>query len=393
MDKILIWILLYLSLTRVVPLLPSFPDFVYYGAFSGSFIWLVIRAGLHISGKFLPFLLAIFLSVWVNDIPAFFRTYFRIMAFLAIVLMVGPFVINQRLVKFRRLLLIRSLIFIRWIIVCSFVVWLIMPSLALGRGGFQGVTFHSMLIGPLRGLSLLYGLYRFYLAETTTIRCKEIGHVVISFLVVLLAGSRSALGGMILGGVMFYIRMYRHYVARLIKIAVALSLLLVVTSGLWWPYTERLRSKMESGEESGSLTSTRDGLWKDRMNEFYAYPFLGVGFASYNLDYVANLDHGIDIKTGTVEPGSGWLFLLSSMGLMGFLSFSIPVGYLFFTIYKNDNLGVNGSLICSLLVLLSAHLLFEGYAVSSGAYLCFFLWLLLAESEQVIQNNNKRLSV
>lgn len=393
MDKILIWILLYLSLTRVVPMLPPFPDFIYYGAFLGSFIWLAIRSGLYISGKFLPFLFAIFFSIWVNDIPAFFRTYFRVLAFLAIVLMVGPFVINQRLVKFRRLLLIRSLIFIRWIVVGSFIVWLIMPSLALGRSGFQGLAFHSMLIGPLSGISLLYGLYRFSLAGTTTMRCKEIGHVIISFLVILLAGSRSALGGMVLGGAVFYIRMYRNYITRLIKIVVAFSILLVVTSSLWWPYTERLRSKMESGEKSGSLTSTRDGLWQDRMNEFYAYPFFGVGFASYNMDYVANTSHGINLETGTVEPGSGWLFLLSSMGLMGFLSFSIPIGYIFFSIYKNDSLGMNGSLICSLLVLLSAHLLFEGYAVSSGAYLCFFLWLLLAESEQVIQNNNKRLSV
>ena len=78
MDKILIWILFYLSMTKVAPLLPPFPDFVSYGAFLGSFIWLVVRGGLHISGNFLPFLLAIFLSAWVNDIPAFFRTYFRI---------------------------------------------------------------------------------------------------------------------------------------------------------------------------------------------------------------------------------------------------------------------------------------------------------------------------
>lgn len=393
MDKILIWILLYLSLTKVVPLLPAFPDLVYYGVFLGSFIWLVIRGGLHISGKYLPFLLAIFFSVWVNDIPAFFRTYFRIMAFLAIVLMVGPFVINQRLIKYRRLLLIRSLIFIRWIIVGSFVVWLIMPSFVLGTKGFQGLANHSMLIGPLGGISLLYGLYRFYLAETTTMRCKEIGHIVISFLVILLAGSRAALGGMILGVIVFYVRKYRHYTARLIKIGVAFLLSLVATFSLWWPYTERLRSKMELSENTGNLTSSREGLWQDRINEFYAYPFFGVGFASYNLDYVSDTTYAINMKTGTVEPGSGWLFLLSSMGLIGLLSFSVPVGYLFFIIYKNDSLGVNGSLICSLLVLLSAHMFFEGYIVSSGAYLCFFLWLLLAESEQIIQNNNKRLSV
>lgn len=385
MDKILIWILLYLSFTKAVPMLPSFPDPVYYGSFLGSFIWLAIRDGLHISGKYLLFLLAIFLSVWVNDIPSFFRIYFRILAFLAIVLMVGPFAINQRLVKFRRLLLIRTFIFIRWIVVGSFAVWLIMPSLAFGSSGFQGLVNHSMLIGPLGGISLLYSLYRIYVAETMTIRYKEIGHVIISFLVILLAGSRSALGGMVLGGVMFYVCMYRHYAVRLIKISVAFSLLLTVTSSLWWPYTERLRNKMEVSEEKGNLMSSRDGLWQDRINEFCAFPLFGVGFASYNLDYITNTTYAINMKTGTVEPGSGWLFLLSSMGVMGFLSFSIPVGSTFFAIYKNDSLGMNSPLICSLLTLLFSHLFFEGYVVSSGAYLCFFLWLLLGESEQVIQ--------
>ncbi len=103
------------------------------------------------------------------------------------------------------------------------------------------------------------------------------------------------------------------------------------------------------------------------------------------------------MKTGTIEPGSSWLFLLSSLGLYGFLSFLIPFAYNTYMLYKNLNTGFNGGLLCSIMVLFSVHMLIEGYVVAPGAYLCFLLWLSLSESEQVVwqtnnNNNNKILS-
>ena len=59
-----------------------------------------------------------------------------------------------------------------------------------------------------------------------------------------------------------------------------LAILAVLTAGIWWPYTERIRSKMEGGKIAGSLTRSRDDLWDARMTEFKGFPIFGVGFAT-----------------------------------------------------------------------------------------------------------------
>lgn len=146
---------------------------------------------------------------------------------------------------------------------------------------------------------------------------------------------------------------------------------------------------MDSSENVGSLTSSRDRLWEDRIKEFKAFPVFGVGFASYNLNYIQS-EHSINRQSGTVEPGSSWLFLLSSLGLYGFLLFLLPVLYLLYMLYKNSGTGLNGGLVGSIMTLFSVHMLVEGFVVASGSYLCFFLWLSLSEGDQILQNSNNK---
>lgn len=393
MEKILFWIIFIASLSKAIPIIPSFPDFFYYGSFLGCFIWLVLRDGITVSRKYLFFISAVFFSLWVNDIPALFKASFRMIAFFSIVFLAGPFFLNDRLSRIRRLLFIRTLMVLRWVMLLSFLLKFIAPAMVTGRSGFIGLTSHSMLLSPLAGICILYTIYRFYLAGSIKERYVEIFYGCISFLVLLLSGSRGALGATLVGIIFFYLRLYQHHIGRLVKIALMFLVLVISTSALWWPYTERLRQKVENSEDAGSMTVTRDRLWLDRMDEFKAYPLFGVGFASYNLDY-AQSEHAINRESGTVEPGTSWLFLLSSLGLYGFLSFLLPMSYQILVFYKELNIGLNGGLLGSLLVLFSIHMLVEGYVVASGAYLCFFLWLLLSECEQTIQNNkHKRISV
>ena len=146
---------------------------------------------------------------------------------------------------------------------------------------------------------------------------------------------------------------------------------------------------MDSSENTGSLTSSRDGLWEDRIKEFKAFPIFGVGFASYNLNYIQS-EHSINLQSGTVEPGSSWLFLLSSLGLYGFLSLLLPIIYLICMLYKDSGTGLNGGLVGSIMTLFSVHMLVEGFVIASGSYLCFLLWLSLSEGEQILQNSNNK---
>lgn len=389
LSHILLFCILLISFTRVVPYLPALPDAFYYGTFMAALLWMVFQGGFVFSYIWLPFLIAIFLSVIVNDIPTYFQVGFRIIAFLAVTFVVGPFLINPIIVIWRRLLFVHSLTFIRWIVIFSFLAWIIKPDLVNGKSGFEGFTNQSMLLGLLSGISFIYSLYRFYLSSQFIGRYLEAGIAIASFVILILAGSRSALGSTMLAAVFFYSRIYRYQVMRLGRVFFTVLCLAVLTSGIWWSYTERLREKMENGEKGGSITKSRDGLWEDRMDEFKAFPFFGVGFAAINMKYS---DEGLKsnkANSGTIEPGSSWLFLLSSMGLAGFLSFFIPFFRILYLLFTKESVGLNGYFLGSLLFLFLFHLFFEGYIVASGAYLCLFLWLLLSECGKIVNINNR----
>lgn len=369
-----------MSITKMVFKLPIIPEAVYYGTFAATLLWMVFKGGFTFSYTWLPFLIAIFLSVLVNDLPADYQVGFRIIAFLSLTFVVGPFIMNPLMVVCRRLLFIHTLTFIRWLVILSFLAWIINPNLVYRDNDFEGFACYSMMIGLLSGISFIYSLYRFNLPSNTFSRYLEVGIAVASLGILVLAGSRSALGSSMLAAAFFYSRLYRHHMLRLGRVLFTVLCLAVLTSGFWWSYTEALRTKMENSEKAGSVTSSRDILWEDRINEFKAFPFFGVGFATINMDYAK-----IGMKGGgSIEPGSSWLFLLSSMGLAGFLSFSIPFSRILYLLFAKDSVGVNGYFLGSLLFLFLFHMIFEGYIIASGAYPCFFLWLLLSECNKIV---------
>ena len=394
MEKILFWIVLLASLTKCVNRFLVLPDVIYYGIYLGCFIWLLFRGGIVAHKKYLFFISAVFFSIWLNDIPVLFQPSLRLFAFFSLVFMVGPFFVNERLTYMRHFLFIYSLLILRWVVWISFVLKFIASSLVTNDSGFSGLTVHSMVLSPLAGICFLYSLYRLHLSQTRIQRYKELVYLCICFLVLLLSGSRGALAATVVAVAIFYIRLYRQQIGKQLQIVLFVLLLAVSTSALWWPYTERLREKTESSREyGGTVVATRERIWQDRIDEFTALPIFGVGFASYNLDYIQSA-HTINRQTGTIEPGTSWLFLLSSLGLYGFLSFLLPFGYGVRILFKDTDTGFNGGLLCSIMVLFAVHMLIEGYIISSGAYLCFLLWLSLAECEQIVWqiNNKKRLS-
>lgn len=389
MEKILFWIIFLASLTRLVNRFFILPDVIYYGIYLAVFCWLIFRGGFVICQKYLFFISAILFSVWVNDIPTFFKVNIRLIAFFSVIFMVGPFFLNNRFIRIRRLLFVRSLIVLRWIVLASFLLKFIAPGFVTNSSGFCGLTIHSMTLSPVAGLCALYSIYRYHLSSTVTDCIIELFYLGVCFLVLLISGSRGALAATMAGVSFFYIRLYRNHMGKLLKTSLFFLLLVISTSSVWWPYTERIREKMTSSEKAGGVTSSRDRIWQDRIDEFKAYPIFGVGFASYNLDYIQS-EHTINRTSGTIEPGTSWLFLLSSLGIYGFLSFLLPVAYMTYILYKNQNTGLNGGLLCSMLVLFSVHMFVEGYVTAPGSYLCFFLWLSLAEGEQILQQINNK---
>ena len=394
MEKIFFWVIFGASLTKCVNRFLVLPDVIYYGIYLSCFCWLLFRGGMIINKKYLFFISAIFFSIWLNDIPPLFKVSARAFAFLSLIFMVGPFFVNSRLSYIRRLLFVRTLLVLRWIVLLSFLLKFIAPGQVTNDSGFCGIMVHSMVLSPLAGICVLYSLYRFHLSETRRELYKEAAYICICFLVLLLSGSRGALAATVVGVAFFYFRLYRRQMSKMFQTGLFILLLAVSTSAIWWPYTERLYQKTETSKKNGGIISSRERIWQDRIDEFAAFPLFGVGFSSFNLDYIQS-EHTINRHSGTIEPGTSWLFLLSSLGLYGFLSFLLPFVYGIYVLFKELDTGLNGGLLSSMMVLFSVHMLIEGYITASGAYICFLLWLSLSESEQLLQQttNKKLLSV
>ena len=73
MIRLLVFLALFVTIPHINSAYFELPDFISYGSFLGIAIFFILQGkGLKITGLFLPFLLAIPISLLVNDIPLFF---------------------------------------------------------------------------------------------------------------------------------------------------------------------------------------------------------------------------------------------------------------------------------------------------------------------------------
>ena len=125
------------------------------------------------------------------------------------------------------------------------------------------------------------------------------------------------------------------------------------------------------------MTTTRDALWETRFLEFKESPVCGIGF-NYVDEHILPVAYRDAAKVGVIEPGSGWLFLLSSLGIMGTIPFLLLFWRPLFRIYKKAESYSDEILIGACLSFFAVHLIAEGYVTSSGSFLFFYLWLLIS---------------
>jgi O-antigen ligase len=169
---------------------------------------------------------------------------------------------------------------------------------------------------------------------------------------------------------------------RFLTYSICIILLVVLSAPLWIPYTEAIQNKMEYAEEQGSLTATREVKWKARLKEFKESPILGCGFASVKEESAG--------AGGVVEPGNGWLFVLSSMGGIAFLILIVEFLKTLYLSYKENN--ADTYLLSSILVFLGIHMNAEGYSLSSGSFLFFYFWLTFGYTFNAVGKNKRILN-
>ena len=365
------------------------PQAAYYGWF--AFIGLIgIINGVRINVTMVLFIIACVLSILANDIPSIFQAEYRLISFCLMILAIGPLNEGNSLNKFKWNLygLINKVIIVGTLI--SFGGYLVHIPLFHGWSGFNGFTNHSMTMSSIGGISSLL-CFKLFLDETnnpdTTFRKKWgfLGASVASVLVCFLGASRAALGATFVA-LFFYLWFYLGNVGKFMKYLIVALFLVVISSPVWYPYTEKVREKIEARNAMGGQFSSRDDMWNARKAEFESNPVLGIGFSSVDLKKSSDSVRA----NGGIEPGTSWLFMLSSVGLLGTLFFAILalkpiIKYMF----NAKRYPLQLLLVITLLVWRSIHLFAEGYIMAAGDFSFLHVWILIALANVIVDNKYK----
>lgn len=147
------------------------------------------------------------------------------------------------------------------------------------------------------------------------------------------------------------------------------------------PMTPIMQGKFRNiARHDGDYMASRRSLWSDREEEINSFHLFGTGFASVDPksvnSYDAKLqpvrgDYSVELNNGSIEPGSSWLYVLSSMGIPGMIVFVILVMCAFLSSL------FNAPLYTSLLSFFFIHMFAEGYILSSGALMAYIFWLIM----------------
>lgn len=369
MIQFFVWIISLLAINNIIAFTPGSPLWLYYGIALLTFSIYLYSTKIKVNQFVTYFIIAVLLSILVNNIPKSFFPIERFIAFIVMLLLLSPWIENDNLKKLREQLFIT----INWILIAIVIVSFfgkisgLLPG--MGRSGFQGITKHSMLLGPISGVVLIILIWRSVL-PFNKLRDKYffIFLIPVSFLTLLLTASRSSLIAMIIGTLVVLIKKNSANLGILLRYVTILITTLILFSGIWISYTDKLQEKFETGEKGKDILYSRSKQWDYRIREFKESPILGIGYS--------NMKWGLIGKTqGTIEPGSSWLAIISMTGLCGGIFFLLFLLQLISKLNQKSN--NTHPLLFGIIFFLIVHWIFEGYLLSAGGFLFFYSWLTL----------------
>ena len=329
-----------------------------------------------ISLEMLGFLIACCISIICAQPSAIFQSWVRLGLFILIAFSASPLLQGTRVCEFRMTVLTTMIKLCVAISVLSFFCYFLginyMTDIYdIGYQNktslFGGLTRQSMLLGPMSGVAMIYCGYRGLLTKSYWYWIA----VVFCGACLLFTSSRSAFLASIVG-LLLCLYQFSPTKTKFIKIVLRVAVVGTIIFTLWDTPIEGLISKHTGNVEMGSATASRDAKWENRLSEFYSSPIWGVGFAACNPDYIADYSP----YSGTVEPGSSWLAVLSMTGLLGFVAFCVIISRAFVRVWRCKL--KEASLYLGILTFICLHMFAEGYIVAGGSQLCILAWLIIS---------------
>ena len=115
-------------------------------------------------------------------------------------------------------------------------------------------------------------------------------------------------------------------------------------------------------------------MWLLQLRCIQEKPVSGIGFG-----YLLWAE-----EDGNVEPGSSWLFICSTLGMVGLLAFILIYGRLFFSLFPKSPNDFESYMLFTVLTFWGIHMCFEGYILSAGSPLAFLVWLTIGRTQDFL---------
>lgn len=356
---------------------------VYYALMAFALVCLLLKVkAVKVAYSMLFLYAACFASILFNDIPALFNPYQRFLSFLLMTILLSPFITSPSFTVFRSQVLVCILSLLRYVILGSVIA--AMLGMGYERIYFQGITSHSMLLGPFASLCLLFCIYQFTAEELP--RKKKRFYIVLilcSLFCLIQAASRTAFIACIVAAAVFLAIYFRRNMQRYFRLVIGIGIAAALSFPLWGRYLDKLEAKNSGNIKSLSVES-REEHWAKRIIEFKSNPVIGIGFASVD---ITNLTGSNFSDNGQIETGSSWLSSLSMTGVCGFVAMVIVfAGAIMKTWRLRDYTPQLTSLLISMLTFWIFHMMAEGYIFAGGSSMFFCVWILLGVMYGVSQN-------
>lgn len=377
---------LIIAIVPVIPIIGTLPAIAapYYLMLSYFFITAANTAR-KVNTMPMIFLIVLAVSIIVGDPDPLFRSWSRLGLFLLLFGAIFPLFTSKTMDSIRA----RAAQYTLWILagigVLSFICYPLGINFSQNSfwettssiqplGIFGGITKHSMMLGPLAAIGSIFLFYQFLFPKHT--RLHKIFLMIatlLSLFAVFISASRGATIGALAGLWVIGFMRYRHNFKQILKKSILLVGALIVFSPIYRPYFSIVEAKQQRNELNGGTLSSRDDKWNNRIKEFKHDPLFGCGFAAMDIN-----SHGdYNPQSGIVEPGSSWLFVLSTTGIVGFSILAGMFLTVLFKICRHADLQIQQyNLYIGIMSFFMIHLLIEGYIFAGGSYLCFIFWLL-----------------
>lgn len=374
MNKLaLVFILM--QFTKAAGFIPVFPDSINYMVLLIMSAYVIFKAEA-LSVPMLAILIYLTFNILICSPDNIFNPWMRFAFFIVLIIAVSPLVQSESLRAMRRDMLNAILWIASLLSVLSFFCRFMGVNFMFGianfsyntAGTFAGLFNHSMMLGPVAGISTVFLAYKAYTSDIKTAKKWYLSASLTCLAAVAFSASRSALLATITGIIFMLMKVISDR-QRFFKILASILVMASISFPLWGSALDGIIEKNNNNIIAGGSFSSREKKWNARITEFKSNPMFGIGFSSVN----PQLD---DVSTGgTVEPGSSWLAILSMSGIIGCGLFLM----IFWSGYNACNQldDPDDALLLGLLILFAVHMMTEGYVFAAGSFLGFLLWLIV----------------